>query len=182
MSGASRYASKMRSQRRNRNMSLEDRMAQILDDLTDFTPAWEVVGQVWSERETHVFATASSGRWSPLSGATLRDKYVIGAPREMLVRTGHLRSALTNPKPRAMGPRFAVYGPPVGTPAEVIEVGTHHAKGHHGPRRQPVPLLTTTERRDVISIMRWRLLPPEQQTKDKAVEMLGLAVRMRLGL
>ena len=157
-------------------------MSQILEELTDFSNAWEVVGQVWADRETHIFATGSLGRWPALAGATMRDKYVIGAPAEMLVRTGHLRTALTNPKPRNSGPRFAVYGPPNGTPREVIEYGTHHAKGHHGPKRQPVPMLTGGERREVVAIMRWKLLPPEMQTKQQAAEVLPLAVRMRMGL
>lgn len=162
MSGASRYASKMRSQRRMAGKTVEDRMQMVIESLADFTSAWDVIGEVWSEREQTIFRTQSYNRWAPLDASTMRDKH--GVSDRPLIRTGQLFRALTNPNPRAMGPRFAVYGPPTSTDGDVISYGTRHARGSaRMPRRNPVPMLTPTERRNMIDIMRWHLLPEDMR-------------------
>jgi hypothetical protein len=132
-----------------------------LDDLIkageDMRPIWPEVGQVFAERQQRIFATGSLGRWAPLAASTLMKKQSTSIrPSAILVETGTLLRAATSPKAHKATQSTAEYGVPSGDP--VRDYTQHHIRGNGVPQRQPVPRLLPIERRDMIAIIRKRLL------------------------
>lgn len=132
-----------------------------LDDLIkageDMRPIWPEVGQVFAERQQKIFRTGSNGRWAPLAASTLMKKAETSIqPSAILVETGLLRDAATNPAARKSTESSAEFGVPSGDP--VREYTQYHIRGNGVPQRQPVPKMTPIERRDMIAIIRKRLL------------------------
>lgn len=117
----------------------------------DMSIRWADIGAVWAERQQQIFDTDSLGRWAPLSAETILRKRRAGIVMDTMVETGTLRRSLTNAVPRAQGPHFAVFGPPVGAP---IDYAKFHARGNGVPQRNPVPRLSPAERKRMVDLLR----------------------------
>lgn len=168
MSAASRYASKVRSRQRRKvdansglfglGYSWDDRAAEqlgVLEELArDFRLAWPEVGKIWAERQQHIFATGSLGRWTPLASRTILKKRRehVADPAAILVDSGDLKKDLTRTEPRSSGPGFAVFGPPTGSVSPTY--AKFHVLGQGGPQRHPVPRFTTGEKQSIVAKMR----------------------------
>jgi hypothetical protein len=137
-----------------------DVISKQLDELTkiteDLRPIWPEVGQVFSERQRTIFATGSRGRWAPLAASTLMKKASTSlSPSTILVHSGLLRDAATNPNPINAREQSAEFGVPAGDPSRAYT--DYHVKGNGVPQRNPLPKLTPIERRDLIAIIRKRI-------------------------
>lgn len=138
-----------------------DAISKQLDDLIaageDMRPIWPEVGQVFAERQQRIFATGSNGRWAPLAASTLMKKQGTSIrPSAILVETGMLLDAATSPAARKATESSAEFGVPSGDPVRTYT--QYHVRGSGVPQRQPVPKMTPIERRDMIAIIRKRLL------------------------
>lgn len=150
MGGAARYASHERSRARTGGgmVGALEQLEQVAQDLSS---VWPDIGQVWADRQQAIFDTGSLGRWAPLKSATILRKRRAGIVMDTMVETGTLRRAMTNAVPRSEGPRFAVFGPPVGAP---IDYARFHARGMGGPQRNPAPRLAPAERAAMVDRLR----------------------------
>lgn len=152
MGGAARYASHERSRARAAGQSgMGGALEQLEQVAQDLSGAWPNIGEVWAERQRTIFDTDSLGRWAPLAVATILRKRREGIVPDTMVETGTLRRAMTNAIPRSEGPRFAVFGPPVGAP---IDYAKFHARGQGGPQRNPAPRLSPAERARMVDLLR----------------------------
>lgn len=137
-----------------------------LDDLIkageDMRPIWPEVGQVFAERQETIFRTGSRGRWAPLAASTLMKKSGTSiSPSTILVDTGLLRDAASSPAARKATESSAEFGVPAADPVRLY--AQYHIRGNGVPQRQPVPRLLPIERRDMVAIIRKRLLKAIEQ-------------------
>ena len=178
MSAGSRYASKIRSRQRMNGATSGSAMADILaevgDAVSNLENVWPVLGEMWSFRQKRVFETDSFGRWKPLKAATILDKRHAGVTTDTLVRTGTLRSEVSNPVPRSSSPNFVVFGPQKGA---VIEYARFHLHGNGVPQRNPVPRLTGPERTEFIETIRDYYRPQDAPLQGRR----DFPLTMRLG-
>ena len=121
-------------------------VAQAADDLSD---AWDEVGALYAKRQKDIFNRGGRPKWKPLSPDYIRAKRRDGLAGKIMVRTGVLRDAMTNPRPIRTAPQYVVFGP--------YRKAPHWSLHKHGsrkmPKRDPLPPLTKAERRRVRDII-----------------------------
>lgn len=105
----------------------------------DLTGVWDRVGQHYADRQRRLFTSGVRRQWAPLKPQTVLRKRREGfAGRGVLVRTGALMAAATNPKPLTVSKRYAVFG----IRGYDGRVAKWHRKGTSSmPARNPVPAL-----------------------------------------
>lgn len=132
-------------------------LAHVVDTLTDLrdrgddlTPLWPKIGDWFAERQRAVWDRGRSA-WKPLDADYLIANRRSGfAGRGPLIRTGALKRAVSKGTPVKQTPSYAVFGAK-GGPAWY---GVFHQRGTTVmPKRQPVPKLTATERREVVTLV-----------------------------
>lgn len=116
-----------------------DAMGSAAGDLTD---VWPEVGRWWQARERAVFATMNRGAW-PMRDPDTR------MSRGVLIRTGELLRAVSNPKPLYASATTARFG----ASGAKGWYGVFHQRGKGVPLRQPVPAPTATEANEVAEII-----------------------------
>lgn len=120
---------------------------------SDLRAAWPVIGQLYAERERAIFASRSGGKWPVLSSRTILRK----GNATPLVAKGSLVGALSSATPRYADGRMAAYGAPKGSP--VLSYAGWHVKGTaRMPARPPVPKLTASERKKMVTALRKALM------------------------
>jgi hypothetical protein len=106
----------------------------------DLSPAFDAFVREWTKLNTDIF-DASAGKetagaqvdpdvfWEPLTAAYRRAKQREGYPDQIMVRTGQLLKALTDPDLifQVIGPQDAVFGSPL-DPEEAAKVGHNWGK------------------------------------------------------
>lgn len=133
-----------------------EQVAERLEDLasavSNLSPAWPGVGQVFAERQQRIFDTASYGRWAPLKASTILRKRQsgVGGALKILDDTGLLRGAVSSPTPRSSGPAFAVFG----ARDSDVHYAKYHARGMGNPQRHPLPKFTPIERKNLVDKLR----------------------------
>lgn len=106
---------------------LEQILAKAEKAATDLTPVWPKVGQWWRARQLSVFASAGRGTWEP-------QKFPQGS-RGILIRTGELQRAVSNPNPITTSPTSASFG----ANGRAGWYGIFHQSGTGGvPQREPI--------------------------------------------
>lgn len=129
-------------------VDLEKRLEAITGAAADLTGVWPAVGQWWSAREKTVFMTGNSGAWEARSPATKP------GGRGVLMRTGALMKAVSNPKPMNPTPTSARFG----SNGATGWYGVFHQRGNGVPKRQPVPPITQAEGEEVVVIIAKHIL------------------------
>ena len=128
-------------------------LEQLLDDMAekagDLSDAWPKVGQWWRARQITVFTTANRGAWPT------RDPDTQKIGRGLMIRTGALQRAASQPRPLHASPTTARFGMKPGGPAYY---GLFHQMGAGVPVRQVVPPLTPAEGSEVVEILRDHIL------------------------
>lgn len=126
-------------------VDLEQLLGDMADKAGDLTGAWPKVGSWWRARQLSVFATGNRGAWPT------RDPDTKKMGRGLMIRTGALQRAASQPKPLYSSASSARFGMTPGGPAYY---GLFHQTGAGVPVRQVVPPLTPSEATEIVEIIR----------------------------
>lgn len=116
----------------------------------NYSGIWPAIGQLYAAREKKLFAGGGRPKWKPLAPDYIMNRRRDGLGGKILIRTGRLRDAATDPDPAKSNTRMAVFGPAGRT-------APHWVLHKHGtsrmPKRDPLPALTKGERKQVREIL-----------------------------
>lgn len=124
-------------------LDLEERLAAMEKASANLMPAWAEVGKWWQSRQRTVFATMNRGAWP------MRDPDTKSMGRGVLIRSGNLLKAVSNPKPTYSSPTTARFG----QSGSLGWYGVFHARGSSVPVRNPVPPFNSAETSEVVDII-----------------------------
>ena len=115
-----------------------ERLDRLEEACSDLSEVWPKVGAIFAQAQREVFAGNNS--WPPLAASTVLRK----KSTRVLVETGLLESAATNPVPIESDALSASFGVPPGHPSR--RYAFWHYLGRGVPERDPVPNLSATKR------------------------------------
>ncbi len=120
---------------------LDEQLARLEKAASDLTDVWPKIGQWWRARQLSVFASGGRGTWETL-------KFPQGS-RGILIRSGGLRDAVSNPNPISTSPTSATFG----ANGRGGWYGIFHQAGTGGvPQRQPILPLDGQDTEAVMDI------------------------------
>ena len=106
---------------------LEKTLERLEKAASDLSEVWPKVGQWWRARQLSIFASAGRGTWETLKAPR--------GSRGILIRTGALRDAVSNPNPISASPTSATFG----ANGRAGWYGMFHQSGTGGvPMREPI--------------------------------------------
>lgn len=127
---------------------LEAKLEAMGAAAADLTDVWPEIGQWWAARQKTVFATGNRGAWEMRAPSTKP------GGRGVLMRSGALMKAVSNPKPISPTPTSARFG----AQGSAGWYGVFHQRGDGVPKRQPVPPITSAEGEEVVRIIAEHIL------------------------
>ncbi len=122
--------------------ALISRLDRLEEACSDMSAVWPKVGAVFAQAQREVFAGGNT--WAPLAASTVLRK----KSTRVLVETGLLESAATNPTPISSDNLSATFGVPPGHPSRAYAFW--HYLGRGVPERDPVPNLSPTKREAIF--------------------------------